>query len=162
MYFTGCVCVCVCVLWNTGLSVSCNIKKGSFPYFHSHVWPWGKLSVTWYSGFWGQLFFMILCAHCLLLSLFVLLLSSLHTYDSWTARPFLPSRQQALMIPGNHQWVAGTSSQSSFYDLQKFNHYWLLLLHGLVDIKYNTGDLTEEIKCSLLVSFDHIMVTNMT
>lgn len=50
---------------------------------------------------------------------------------------FLPSRQQALMIPGNHQWVAGTSSQSSsFYDLQKFNHYWLLLLHGLVDIKY--------------------------
>ena len=50
------LCVCVCVLWNTVLSVSCNIKKGSFPYSHSHVWPWGKLSVTWYSGFWGQLF----------------------------------------------------------------------------------------------------------
>lgn len=142
--------------------MSCNIKKGSFPYSHSHVWPCRKLLVTWYSGFWGQLFtwfcVLIACSFpclCCCYPHFTLMIveqrdpSFLQDNKLWWSQEIISG------------WLAPYHS-SSFYDLQKFNHYWLLLLHGLVDIKYNTGDLTEEIKCSFLVSFDHIMVTNMT
>ena len=105
------LCVCVCVFYEIQYFQCLVILRKEASHIPIHTYDHGGSCQS--LGILASevnYFYMILCAHCLLLSLFVLLLSSLHTY-SWTAWPFLSSRQQALIIPGNHQWVAGTSSQ---------------------------------------------------
>ena len=68
-------------LWNPRLSVSCNIKNGSFLYSHSHVWPCGKLLLVTGILLLKSIIYMILCAH--LLACFLVCVAAILTSHVW-------------------------------------------------------------------------------